>query len=994
MLLFLCSAVSAAPVSESEARQKALNFILSKMPGVSGKIGHIQSMPQLSQVTDVDNSAVYIYNIDNGGFVVVSSDTRMQDILAYNSNGSVSADNMPPAMQWWLNCCKASAARLTTDGTQQEMPIYSPIPTRMTTKWGQTEPYDKYTPRIYFKRNGEDYYVPSLTGCVATALAQVLTYYGYPEKTLKEIKSYSDTSKVRIIEQKAGKNDTLYFRGNYQTETIPANTDLNWDLVRANNSDAIAKLMEYCGAAVSMSYSNVVSLSGDKNILEALNNVFGYENAYVLHAEEYDTLQKWVDRCYLELLHNGPFILGGSTSDGGHEFVVDGYEKGFFYINWGWDGRCDGYFLINILNPYDPNDESDAFGKLSMIAGMGANGKSHKDLVYQPMIWSNDFLVIGNDIKNHVYKRDSQGNFTMPLTWIGATYRYLTTDYIPLAIVCDEKDKQLFSVRLKDDEYIHGYFGNSDTISVNFFTNLKDGKYFIYSGYELSNSQEKNYCADFWKNTVSLKVEGDYLTVNNAPDTEKEKRYNLEGEKKCFVMLVEFQDVKFSLPNPQEYFNRLCNEHGFNGDNALYPTKAGRGSVSDYFSAQSDGVFNVSFDVLPVVTVKRNQEYYGADSPVDPKDRDIKIGEMVIEALSAVDGSIDFNNYCWDETKKEVTNFYIVTPGTSQTDNNEYTTLLWPSRRVLQQEYVSGEGIVLKNYAYGTELGGTLLNEKGELDPKLRVDGIGTMCHEFSHCLGFMDHYDASPGKYGEVQGVGNFDIMGRGCQNGDDWVPAGYSGYERQVASWIDFEELSLDEPDIIENLKPINQGGDCYVVYNPLNYNEFFTIEVREKSGWDACLPDSGLMISYINYNKTRWEANYVNVVNRNYYYPGVRILSPKIPIDSIYNEPTKLYHEGDSLTNYTDPFSYICTVNPFDKYGRNLHMCITDIVRNDDGSYSFNWMHCENPSNIQGVVVRREERPVDDAYYSLDGRRLSRKPQQGIYIHRGKKIFIRNN
>jgi M6 family metalloprotease-like protein len=582
----------------------------------------------------------------------------------------------------------------------------------------------------------------------------------------------------------------------------------------------------------------------------------------------------------------------------------------------------------------------------------------------------------------------------MPLTWIGGTYRYLTTDYIPSLVVCDEKNNKLFSVRLKEDGYIHGYFEEDDTVSVNFFTNLKDGKYYLYSGYELTDSEETFYSNDFWIHPVSLMVEGDNLTVNNAPDTETEKNYNLFGDKKCFVMLVQFPDVKFSLPNPQEYFHRLCNEHGFDGDNPLYPTKAGHGSVSDYFSAQSDGVFNVSFDVLPVVTVKHNQEYYGADSPVDPKDRDIKIGEMVTEALSAVDGSIDFNNYCWDETKKEVTNFYIVTPGTSQTDNNEYTTLLWPSRRVLQQEYVSGEGIVLKNYAYGTELGGTLLNEKGELDPKLHVDGIGTMCHEFSHCLGFMDHYDSSPGKHGEVQGVGYFDIMGRGCQNGDDWIPAGYSGYERQLASWIDFKELYLDQPEIIENLKPINQGGDCYMVRNPLNYNEFFTIEVREKSGWDACLPDSGLMITYINYNKTRWEYNYVNVVNSLYRYPGIRILSPGLSIDSIYTEPKKLFHEGDSLTNYTDPFSFICTNNPFDKYGRNLHVCVTDIVMNDDGSYSFNWMHCANPSNIQGVVVRREERPVDDAYYSLDGRRLSRKPQQGIYIHRGKKIFIRND
>ena len=992
VLLFVCAAVSATPVSESQARQKALNFVSSKMSTHSGAMS-IQSLPQLTRVEGVDNSAAYIYNIDGGGFVIVSGDSRMHDILAYNSSGSIDAQNMPPAMQWWLGKCKATATRLTqTNDVQQQLQVYTAIPTRMTTKWGQQEPYNTYTPRIYFNRDGQQYSVPSLTGCVATALAQVLNYYGYPASTQQKIKSYSDTSRVMVVEQGQEQNDTLYFNGEYKTEAIPANTPLNWDLIQNNDKDAIARLMEYCGAALNMDYSNIVSLSKNKHVLEALNNVFGYKDAYVLYADEYDSISKWVDRCYLELFYNGPFLIAGTNDDGGHQFVIDGYNSGYFYVNWGWDGRYDGYFLIDVLNPYNYLDISDAYEKVSIIAGMGANGKCHKDLIYQEMIFNNGFFSIDDDHYNHIYTRGKDGNFLIPVTWIGGTFRYLTTDYIPAINVCDEKNNVLFSIRLKDDGYIRGYFSENDSLSESILLNLNDGKYHLYSAYELTGSDETYFTADCTQHLVSIEVDGDRLLVNNSPDTDMEKHFNLFGDKKCFVMLVQFQDVKFSIPNPQEFFNRLCNEPGFTGSNDLYPTNAGRGSVRDYFSAQSDGVFNISFDVLPVVTVKHNQDYYGADDPYDPKSTDLKIGEMVTEALNAVDGSIDFNEYCWDDTKKEVTNFYIVTPGTSQSENPQYTTLLWPSRRHLNEKYVSGDGITLSNYAYGTELTGSLENDKGEYDPKLRVDGIGTMCHEFSHCLGFMDHYDTGPGRHGEVQAVGYFDVMGRGCTNGNEWVPAGYSGYERQQASWIDFKELLLNEPQIIENLYPINRGGDCYVVRNPLNYNEFFTIEVREKSGWDACLPDSGLMISYINYNKVRWEVNYVNVVGYHYKYPGVRILSPGLAIDSIYTVPERLYHEGDSLTDYTTPYAFIYTNNPYDYYGRDLHMSITDIVMNDDGSYSFNWMNCATPTVIQGVRERREQLPDDDAYYTLDGRRLNRKPRQGVFIHQGKKIYIR--
>ena len=1009
LLLLVCSAMVAEPVSEQQAHRKALEFIQKQHSASNARssLRIVQEAPELTSVSEGENQPVYMYNIDGGGFVIVSGESRMRDILAYSPDGKIDVQHMAPAMKWWLNSCKAEVARIAADDKNDKVSvyksaaadvpqvrIYDPIYPRMTTQWGQESPYDTYTPYIYFDRDGKEYYVPSLTGCVATALAQLMNYYGYPENTLQDVEAYADSSIVQIIEGKGQVKDTLYFHGSYQTEKIPANTSLNWDLVRANDADAIARLMQYCGAATKMNYSNMVSLTNNKDQLKAIHDVFGYKDAYLLSRAEFDTLQNWVDRCYLELQYNGPFLMSGTTSNGGgHQFIVDGYYGGLFYINWGWNGDYDGYFYLDILNPYNYQDYTYGFdSNVCIIAGMGANGKCDSKLLDSPMIWHEHLLVTDNNVRNLVIKRASDGSFTIPVSWIGGNYRHYATEYIPSVIAYDEKNKPIANFRLKEDGYMPGLFGETDTINAEISCNFQDGKYTLYSGYELVGNTQTLACWDSQKHPVAIKVDGDNLTVNNGTDAEMEVRKEYKGEKNCFVLLVQFQDVKFSLPNPQEFYTRFCNEKGFNGSNTLYPTNQGRGSVKDYFYDQSDGRFDISFDVLPVITLQRNQEYYGADNPNVKGDYDVKVDDMALEALKAIDSTIDFNKYCWDETKKEVTNFYIVTPGVSQAYNEVYPNLLWPSKRTLKSAYTTDDGIVLKRCAYGTELTGSLLNDKGEYDPKLRVDGIGTMCHEFSHCLGYMDHYDSAPGYYGEAHGSGNFDVMCRGCNNGEGWIPASYSGYERQMASWLDFVELDLNEPQIIRNVKPINRGGDCYVVRNPLNFNEFFTIEVREKSDWDAYLPDSGLMITYINYGKVRWDSNTINMVNNYYTYPGVRVLSPAVPINSLYSEPKKLFHEGDSLTDQTDPYSYICTYNPFDKYGVSLHVSITDIVEHDDGTISFNWMNCSQPTIIQGVEERRDERPYDDAYYTLDGRRLSTRPQHGIYIHRGKKVFIR--
>ncbi len=316
------------------------------------------------------------------------------------------------------------------------------------------------------------------------------------------------------------------------------------------------------------------------------------------------------------------------------------------------------------------------------------------------------------------------------------------------------------------------------------------------------------------------------------------------GEKKGLIILVNFIDASMADKHNQNYFYRMANEENFSEDNFS-------GSVRDYFKAQSYGQFILDFDVVGPVTVSQNYAYYGKN---DSEGDDVAAGEMVIEAINLVKSQIsNWKQYDWD-SDGEVDQVYVVYAGQGEADGGSENTI-WPHEYNLIDAKYFGDGtgpvtvgtnLVVNTYACSSELNGVK-----------KINGIGTPCHEFSHCLGFPDYYDND---YSGGQGMAYWDLMDLGSYNGDGYVPAGYTSFERWQAGWL--EPVVLEEKDsVITSMKALSESDECFIVYNKGHRDEFFLLENRQFTGWDSELPGNGLLILHVDYDEKKWAYNTPN-------------------------------------------------------------------------------------------------------------------------------------
>ena len=287
-------------------------------------------------------NTLYVFNNEGGGFLVVSADDAAAPLLGYSDTGSFDADAMPPAMQYWFDCygaeieqAAAGAIEKTTAYTAAE--ARADIEPLVHTKWNQLAPYNDLCPTIDGK------HCPS--GCMATAMAQIMKYHNYP---LHGTGSYS------------------YKQENIK-KTISADfgaTTYNWEAMLdeynanspAASRTAVATLMYHAGVSVDMEYALDGSGAVDFNAATALIHYFNYDKGIMYLERGYYSLPEWKNIIYNELCAQRPVLYGGVSEDGGgHEFVCDGYQyrdgEDYFHINWGWSGMSDGYFLLTALDP-------------------------------------------------------------------------------------------------------------------------------------------------------------------------------------------------------------------------------------------------------------------------------------------------------------------------------------------------------------------------------------------------------------------------------------------------------------------------------------------------------------------------------------------------------------------------------------------------------------------------------------------------------------------
>lgn len=301
--------------------------------------------PILTIKDALQKPALYLFAAKTGeGFLIASADDCAEPVLGYSDSGNINAASLPPQLKWWLDryASEIGAIRENTinkevaSGNSLSFPSGEIAPL-LKSKWNQGTPYDKYT---YYLKSDTDS-VKSVTGCVATAMAQIMYYYQYPSVGTGEISYTHGSSGTYSMNFGAKPFDWKDMRPTYYPGTYTE-----------AEGDAVAYLMKACGYSVKMDYGLGESGASGTAPATALTEYFGYSDAISVQSREWWSYDEWVEMIYKNLSEVGPLIYNGSALDGGHSFVCDGYDgNGYFHFNWGWGGMADGYYLLDALNP-------------------------------------------------------------------------------------------------------------------------------------------------------------------------------------------------------------------------------------------------------------------------------------------------------------------------------------------------------------------------------------------------------------------------------------------------------------------------------------------------------------------------------------------------------------------------------------------------------------------------------------------------------------------
>ena len=504
IILLLCGflayqTMNAESVSKSEALRKAQSF----MPGK-----HFVESPSAALARgEASSEAFYVFNADNnGGYVIVSGDDRTTEILGYSKTGNLDMDRLPENLKWWLDGYVRQIKALGTSvkpvktaktrGVGESKEAIAPL---IQTKWSQDYPFNKMCP----DKNGLDWrdegfdiahlmtddqnYYHCVTGCVATAMAQVMYYYKYPDDcgAIPQYETFSNSWNMKALPATTFKWDKMKkeYKGNETDES----------------ADAVAELFRYCGQAVEMDYD----LGGSSASVSPYHmaHYFGFgKNAKDVQRYNF-SLTDWEHMIYEEVYNGRPVLYGGSSNTGGHMFIVDGYdENGLFHMNWGWGGMSDGYYVLSLANPDD----------------LGAGGGTNKD---------------GYSWKQHaiIGLKQNDGETENPRFYAGFYSSLEQSEFCRGAAVEDFKDIEILGYvyyqyndpNIQDGEYTctfkvgWGLYQNGNLLKVlgiseynesmyncvenniasfSFGSGLADGKYQFRPVYQIQNSEEWQLC--------------------------------------------------------------------------------------------------------------------------------------------------------------------------------------------------------------------------------------------------------------------------------------------------------------------------------------------------------------------------------------------------------------------------------------------------------------------------------------------------------------------
>ena len=630
LLAFMATvAMNAEQVSRQQALQKAQQF----MPGK--QFGEARSFAR--SAGSFEGEPFYVFNDkDNQGFVIVSGDDRTTEILGYSETGTLDMEQMPDNLKWWLDSyahqieALGTSTKLVKKAKTRGAESWETVAPLIKTRWDQHEPYNLMCPDGNYMDYDEPGYNADyrcVTGCVATAMAQII-YYWQCQDFCDEI---GQIDIGQWVYQGPDADPDWQFVVDHSFHGLPA-TKFDWkSMALTYSSDAtgesaneVAKLLRYCGQAVNMDYGVDGSSAGVSTAVMAKYFGFG-KNARQIIRSMYSS-SDWENLIYKEVSEERPVLYGGSSpgyygSFNGHEFIIDGYDgNGLFHMNWGWSGMSDGYFALSLANPDElgagGGTSKDGYSKdQNAIVGLKPDTPGEVEI---PQFYGDLY----DDLTTSAFSRMSTSEDFTGVVLPGVVFfQYENTNQTDGCTFETSwglfKNGSLLQVQGTSEPVTLDYYsGNAvfNDFTISFGKDLADGRYQFRQMYKLQGSTEWQLCKtpyDDYGNPMILFIEAVISGNNLALRVSEPDEYTSN----ITVKSVSFFPTLLEDGKPVEVTVNLTN----NGDSYQELVYLSLGSQKTVVcgSVEAGQTGNVKLHLTPAqvgtMTLKISTDYYASN---------------------------------------------------------------------------------------------------------------------------------------------------------------------------------------------------------------------------------------------------------------------------------------------------------------------------------------------------------------------------------------------
>jgi hypothetical protein len=821
LLIVLCVLTSVAfyggPVTKEQALDQAVAFVSARknITSAKGMMKMAYKAPKLMSADSLQ-AYYYVFNVgQNGGFVIVSGDDRTEQILGYTDSGSYDATKIPDNMRWWLqeyaeqikhlDDSTATVAATTRNSVIRKAPVATKtsISPLLTTTWNQATPYWNLCPVGVIKNTSTNTSTEQTcyTGCVATAMAQIMYYHKWPQTVMKAaVPSYTTNSGYSNVTYKSSGQTSLIM------PELPAIT-LDWSNMLTSysgsepttNTNAVAQLMLYCGCSVNMSYGPTGSGASTYYVPSALINYFGYDADAKYVSRDGYSIADWDALIYNEIKNSRPVLYSGASMSVGHAFVCDGYdEDNFYHINWGWGGMQNGYFRLSVLNPSSTgigggsSEDGYSMGQGAVIGIQPDDGATTAETVR--LTTSSCYLTNGTNDTQTVTRTSSDNDFSVAVKFNGINN--LNNTYTFSYGLGLYKDGSLLSPALIGTYSRPVGTGYTLGLTYSFGAGLADGTYLIkpISKESTSSTWLEDIGADRYY--IKAVISGNSMTLTNVKPIVSLTVNSLEftGSK----VAGSSQELKMTITNNGAEYNgnlfvyangTVVAENGValeaGKTSVVYfhytPSAAGTYTMTVKAGGSESTATDLGFSSSQVITAASTSAASFTFTPSIKNANGSKIyGNQFILSLNVKNtGTSDYNNYIrawlfkWSNGSGSSSNYITkqtsIAANASENMNFEFDNLDYGAQYSIRIEYVSSnartnwDGIVYNlytmtraiiswdksgtaTYSDGSSASYTVPSSAVAVDLQgTSVTGVTLSSGVSPNCLYFLDSGDATP---------------------------------------------------------------------------------------------------------------------------------------------------------------------------------------------------------------------------------------------------------